>query len=149
MNSPAFAKLKLSLSSNSVQHIDVLVFLQSCQTCLRLRQSRVLLCWHCQLIHFNVIIPSTWLQFHARDETKQTVCILFTPIATTIFIEERFILQNLCTKNGNSSYFKPKTHCLYMRAVTDHKPVIVVRTLIYPALIHFILLHSQLVPPSI
>ena len=32
-----------------------------------------------------------------------------------------YITDNSCTKNGNSSYFKPKIRGLYTRAVTDQE----------------------------
>ena len=38
-----------------------------------------------------------------------------------------YITDKLCTKNGNSSFFKPKIHGLYTRVVTDQEPVIVGR----------------------
>ena len=37
------------------------------------------------------------------------------------------ITDNLCTKNGNSSFFKPKICGLYSKAVTDQERFIVVR----------------------
>ena len=37
------------------------------------------------------------------------------------------ITDNLCTKKGNSSFFKPKILGLYTRAVTDQKLVIMAR----------------------
>jgi hypothetical protein len=48
----------------------------------------------------------------------------FVYFVPPFYIEERFILQNsLRTKNGNSSFSKPKIRCLYTRAVTDHEQV--------------------------
>ena len=38
-----------------------------------------------------------------------------------------YITDNLCTKNRNSSFLKPKIHGLYKRAVTNQERVIVVR----------------------
>ena len=38
-----------------------------------------------------------------------------------------YITDNLCTKNENSSSFKPKIRGLYTRAVTDQERVIVAR----------------------
>ena len=35
-----------------------------------------------------------------------------------------YITDNLCTKNRNSSFVKPKISGLYMRAVTDQEQVI-------------------------
>ena len=39
----------------------------------------------------------------------------------------RFILDHLCPKNENSSFFKPKIRGLYMRAVSDQELVIMAR----------------------
>ena len=55
-----------------------------------------------------------------------------------------YITDNLCTKNGNSSFFKPKIRGLYTRAVTDQERVIVARTvynnvMLLQKLVHFIL----------
>ena len=38
-----------------------------------------------------------------------------------------YITDNLCTKNGNSSFFKPKIRGVYMRAVTNQERVIMAR----------------------
>ena len=48
----------------------------------------------------------------------------FYPIFTSA---AAYITDNLCTKNGNSSFFKPKICGLYTRAVTDQEQVIVAR----------------------
>jgi hypothetical protein len=42
----------------------------------------------------------------------RAVCIFFTPLFTAVYITD-----NLCSKNGYSSFFKPKIHSLYTRAV--------------------------------
>ena len=41
------------------------------------------------------------------------------------FFTAVYITDHSCTKNGNSSFFKPKIRGLYTRAVTDQERVIV------------------------
>ena len=43
------------------------------------------------------------------------------------FFTEVYITDHLCTKNENSSFFKPKIHGLYTRAVSDQERVIMAR----------------------
>ena len=48
--------------------------------------------------------------------TRPAVCIIFSSF---FFFTAVYITDHLCTKNGNSSSFKPKIRGLYTRAVTD------------------------------
>jgi hypothetical protein len=57
-------------------------------------------------------------------QEKSAVCIISSSF---FFFTAVYITDNLCTKNGNSSFFKPKIRGLYTRAVTDQERVIMAR----------------------
>ena len=58
---------------------------------------------------------------------KSRLVFFFNSILTSA---AAYITDNLCTKNGNSSFFQPKIRGLYTRAVTDQERVIVVQRVI-------------------
>ena len=59
-----------------------------------------------------------------RATLLPAVCLLFTPF---LYWSAVYITDSLCTKNENSSFFKPKIRGLYTRAVTDQERVIMAR----------------------
>ena len=63
------------------------------------------------------------MTYTVRAPIEPAVCIIFTPF---FFFTAVYITDHLCTKSGNSSFFKPKICGLYTRAVTDQERVIVV-----------------------
>ena len=58
----------------------------------------------------------------------QTIFVLKTEILHFLSLKPAvYTTDNFCTKNGNSSFLKPKIRSLYTRAVTDQEQVIMAR----------------------
>ena len=64
---------------------------------------------------------------HSKYRTRAIISFglyFFYPIFT---LAVAYIADNLFTKNGNTSFFKPKIRGFYSRAVTDQERVIMAR----------------------
>ena len=71
--------------------------------------------------------PIWKLNYRTRAIINRGLYIFYPIFHCGLYCRAVNITDNLCTKKGNSSFFKPKILGLYTRAVTDQKLVIMGR----------------------
>ena len=103
----------------------------SCPTCNK-RQKLDLNYLRKVQVESKLCIPSTYHKYlkEAAPHSHVPYAHHYNPRFAyffTLFFSAVYITDNLCTKNANSSFFKPKIRGLYTRAVTDQERVILAR----------------------
>ena len=80
---------------------------------------------------FQYVIPFIYfyleLMYRTRANITRGLYIFYPIFHCGLYWRMDYKSDNLCAKNKNSSFFKPKICGLYTRAVTDQERVIVVR----------------------